>query len=140
MTQVLHHIRTLSYIDAGLLQNITIAHGAGVCLNYPRNFEELPLVSLANCEVTSKVENRTKLFSATLTAHLSEHFDAKDRHLAFLATCVDGQRYLIGGNESPYPIVNTTDALPGRETDKSGCILTIEYTDTLGLLPVLDGF
>lgn len=138
MTQVLHNISKLAFIETRLLQNITIAHGAGVYLNYWRNFEELPLVGLANCEVTSKVENRTKLFSTSLTAQLSEHFDARERHLAFLATCVDGERYLIGNNEIPYPIVNTTDTLPGRETDKSGCSLTIEFTDTLGLLPVLD--
>lgn len=138
MTQVLHNICNLEFIESRLLQYITIAHGAGVYLNYWRNFKRLPLVGLANCEVTSKVENRTKLFSTTLNAHLSGHFDARDRHLAFLATCVDGTRYLIGHNESPYPIVNTTDTLPGRETDKSGCTLTIEFTDTLGLLPVLD--
>lgn len=138
MTQVLHNVCKLAFIDTQQLQGITLIHGSGVMLNYWRDFEELQLVGLANCEVTSKVENRTKLFTTSLTAHLSEHFDTRNRHLAFLATCVDGDRFLIGSNESPYPIINTTDSLPGKETDRSGCSLTVEYTDTLGLMPVLD--
>lgn len=107
-------------------------------LLYWRNFIELPLVDLAKAEISSKVENKSKLFTTTLSALLSDHFDVRARHLSFLAECVDGSRFLIGLNESPYPIVNTLDTLPGKATDASGCTLTVEYTDTLGLMPVLD--
>ncbi len=138
MIQLLHNICDLSFIETRLLHNITIVHGIGVMLNHWRDFREMPLVGMAQCEVASKVENKSKLFTTTLTAMLSEHFDVRDRHLAFLVTCVNGDRYLIGIDEPPYPITNISDALPGKATDQSGCTLTVELTDTLGLLPVLD--
>lgn len=138
MTQVLHNISKLAFIETQLLQNFTIVHGTGVILNNRQHFEPLPLVGLAQCEVVSKVENKTKLFTTTLNALLYEHFDVRARHIAFLATCVDGERYLIGINEAPYPVINTSDALPGKSTEPSGCSLTVELTDTHGLLPVLD--
>lgn len=138
MTQVLHYIRAISFIETRLLQNLTVIHGSGVLLNYWRNFQELPLVGLARYEVTSKVENKSKLFAHTVTALLPGHFDPRDRHLAFLLTCVGGERFLVGGNEKPFPVVNTSDSLPGKVSEPAGCTLTVEYTDLLGLLPVLD--
>lgn len=138
MTQLLHNIITLSYIESRRLKHITIVPGSGVMLNYWLDFHKLPLVGQARCEVSSKVVDKSKLFTATLTAHLSEHFGISHSHLSFLATCVNGDRFLIGGNEAPYPVINTTDILPDKESDRSGCSLSVELTDTLGLLPVLD--
>lgn len=138
MTQVLLYIRAASFIETRFLQNLTVIHGTGVLLNYWRNFQELPIVGLARYEVTSKVENKSRLFTHTVTALLSEHFDLRDRHLAFLLTCVGGERFLVGGNEKPFPVANTADSLPGKVSEPSGCTLTVEYTDLLGLLPVLD--
>ena len=138
MTQLLHNIVALSCIECRLLQNLTFIPGQGVMLNYWRNFQELPLVGLASGEVTSKVEDKSRTFTTTINALLSDHFDVANRHLAFLITVADGDRYLVGTAEKPYPIVNTSDALPGKATDQSGCTLSVEYTDTIGLTPVLD--
>ncbi|MBO4944611.1 MAG: hypothetical protein J6C91_05060 [Muribaculaceae bacterium] len=66
------------------------------------------------------------------------HFDVANRKLAFLITTVKGNRFLVGTNESPFPIANTSDAFPDKTSEPSGCTLTVEYTDTIGLLPVLD--
>lgn len=138
MAYIHKNIKSISFIESRLLSNITIIPGVGVNLNYWRNWAELPTVGLSECIVTSSIENKSRLFKTKLTAFLSEHFDVADRHLCFLATAVDGERYLIGTDEHPYPITNTEDTMPSRETDKSGCSLTVEYTDTIGLLPVLD--
>lgn len=89
-------------------------------------------------EVASKVENKSRLFTTTIKALLTEHFDVANRKLAFLVTTVSGDRFLVGSNESPFPVANTSDVFPDKATDQSGCTLTVEYTDTFGLLPVLD--
>lgn len=138
MPQLLHNINKLSFIESRRMKNITVVPGSGVMLNYWLDFHPLPLVGLARCEVSSKVVDKSKLFTTTLTAHLSEHFDVRGRHLSFLASCVNGDRFLIGINEAPYPVANTSDIMPDKETDRSGCSLSVEYTDTLGILPVLD--
>lgn len=138
MLQILDNITSIQIIETRLLQNLTIIPGTGVMLNYWRYFTELPLVNLASMEVASKVENKSRLFTTTIKALLSEHFDVANRKLAFLVTTVSGDRFLVGNLESPFPVVNTSDAFPDKPTDQSGCTLTVEYTDTLGLLPVLD--
>ena len=138
MTQLLHYVSAIAFIESRLLKNITMVPGHGVLLNYWRNFQELPLVGLAHYEVSSKVENKSRLFIHSLKALLSAHYDVHTKCYAFLLTTVDGDRYLVGGPERPWPIVNTTDSFPGKETDQAGCTLTLEHTDPFGLLRVLD--
>lgn len=138
MNPILSNLKKIEVIETRLLQNMTIIPGLGVMLNFWRNFTELPLVNLASMEIVSKVENKSRLFTTSIKALLSDHFDLANRKLAFLVTTVNGDRYLVGTNESPFPVANTTDTFPEKESDPSGCTLTVEYTDTLGLLPVLD--
>lgn len=138
MVQILDNINSIQIIETRLLRNLTIIPGMGVMLNFWRNFADLPLVNLASMEVASKVENKSRLFTTTIKALLSEHFEVANRQLAFLVTTVSGDKYLIGTNESPFPIANTSDIFPDKPSDQSGCTLTVEYTDTIGLLPVLD--
>ena len=138
MIQVLSHINKIQFIDTRHLQNITIIPGVGIMLNYWRNFTELPLANLASMEVVSKVENNSRLFTTTIKALLTNHFDITNRRLAYMVTTVEGKRFFIGSGEAPYPVSNTTDTFPEKTTDQSGQTLSVEYTDTLGLMPVLD--
>lgn len=138
MIQILDNINSIHFIETRLLRNMTIIPGKGVLLNYWRNFTELPLVNLASMEVTSKVENKSRTFTTSLKALLADHFDVANRKLAFMVTTVNGDRFLVGTDESPFPVANTSDVFPDKATEPSGCTLTVEYTDIIGLLPVLD--
>lgn len=136
--QLLHNVNGISIIETRFLQNTVIIPGRGVFLNYWRNFSKLPLVGLAKCEVTSKLQDNSRIFTTILSGLLSEHFDVTGRQLAFMITCVNGDRFLIGSCERPYPVVNTTDTLPGKASDPSGCTIDVQYVDTMGILKVLD--
>lgn len=138
MLQVISNINRISFIETRRLRNITVIPGRGVMMNYWRDFSELPLVNLASMEISSKVENKSRLFTTSIKALLSEHFDIANRKLAYLVTTVLGDRYLVGTDESPFPVSNTTDTFPDKASDTSGCTLSVEYTDSIGLLPVLD--
>lgn len=138
MKHVLHNITGISYIECRYLKDLTLVPGTGVRFNYWRNFQSLPLVGLATGEVSSKVEDKVTVYTTTVTARLAEHFDVAHRHLSYLLTTVDGSHYLVGCNERPFPISTTVDSLPGKMNDPSICTLTVEYADTLGLMPVID--
>lgn len=140
MKPILHNIKKIQVIESRLLQNLTIIPGTGVMMNYWRNFTDLPLANLASMETVSKVDNKSRLFTTSIKALLTYHFDVDNRRLAFMITTVSGDRFLVGTNEAPFPVTNTSDVFPGKETEASGCTLSVEYTDTLGLLPVLDSF
>lgn len=138
MLQVISNINRISFIETRRLRNVTVIPGRGVMLNCWRDFAELPLVNLASMEISSKVENKSRLFTTSIKALLGEHFDIANRKLAYLVTTVLGDRYLVGTDESPFPVSNTTDTFPDKASDTSGCTLSVEYTDSIGLLPVLD--
>lgn len=135
---ILLNVSGISAIPAMLLDNITIIPDLGVMLNYWRNFAYLPLASLARVEVASKVEDKCNLFTVSLSARLTADFLVKDRHLAFLISCVDGSKYLLGTADAPYPVANTSVVFPDKTSDVSGWQLTVEYTSAMGLLRVLD--
>lgn len=138
MVQILDNLKSIQYIETRLLRDITIIPGVGVMLDLVHEFTDLPLANLASMEVASKVEQKSRLYTTTIKAVLTEHFDIANRKFVFVVTTVTGDRYLVGTDESPYPVVNTTDVFPDKPSDASGCTLTVEYTDTIGLLPVLN--
>lgn len=140
MKPILQNIKKIQVIEARLLQNLTIIPGTGVMMNYWRNFTDLPLANLASMETVSKIDNKSRLFTTSIKALMTKHFEVDNRRLAFMVTTVSGDRFLVGTHESPFPITNTSDVFPDKETEVSGCTLSVEYTDTLGLLPVLDSF
>lgn len=140
MKQLLHNIVELSAIETNSLRNITVIPGVGVRLGSNTSDRPLLLSGLAQGEVSSTIENKSRVYKTSVSARLREHFDPSGKSLVFLARCANGDRFLIGTNEKPYPMVTVTDSLPGNHSDPSGCNLTIELTDMLGLLPVLDRF
>lgn len=138
MEPILLFVNSIAAIDAAKLRNITFVLPEGVLFRYERNFEELPLVGLAECQCVSKVENKSRLFTTTLSAALCSDFESGDRPLAFLITTVSGTRFLVGCAEPPHPVVSTSVAMPGRESEQAGYSMTVELKDSLGLLRVLD--
>lgn len=137
MAQLLLNICSLSIIEVSQLTSSTIIPGKGILLG-EQEFNEIPIVGLAKCEVSSKVDNKSRTFTTVLSARLCSQFDAREKNFAFLARSVNGDRYLIGTALRPYPLINTTNTLPSSPTEPSGCSLMVEYTDTTGLLRVLD--
>ena len=137
MAPLLLNICELSCIEVSALTSPTLIPGHGILIG-DQEFDNIPLVGLAKCELSSKVENKTRTFTAVLSAHLCSSFDAREKNFVFLARCVNGDRYLIGSALRPYPLVNTSVSLPGSPTEPSRHSITVEYTSTSGLLRVLD--
>lgn len=138
MLQLLANINKIQFIESKQLRHITVIPGKGVLLNYRMNFKELPLAGLARMEVSSGIEDKSRLFKTTIKALLPSHFEVLNRKLAYLVTTVEGVRFLVGTSESPFPLSTTIDSFPDNTTDPSGCTLSVNYTDSIGLLPVLD--
>ncbi len=138
MEPLLLYVRSVAFIEAARLHNIAFALPDGVLLRYRRHFEELPIIGLAECRCASKTEDKSRIFTTSLSATLTAPFVPGNRPLAFLLTTVAGERFLMGWAEPPYPAVGTETAMPGRVADAAGYSLTAELTDTLGLMRVLD--
>ena len=132
MGTVLKNICKVEFIESRFLKNITIVPGKGVFLNMWRNFKKLDTVGLSSATSTSKVVKKNTIYNIKMTAFLEKQF------LCYRLTTVTGEKYLLGTDRAPYPITNTSDNFPSVVTEKSGTTLTVEYSNTIGLLPILD--
>lgn len=137
MDQVNLNISKVQAINVGLLGYVTFLK-SGVLLNFPRTWADLPIVGLAEYTVASNIESKSRTFTHTLSAFLSQTFDVGDVYWGFLLTDINGQRYLLGSTNPPYPQSKTEDRLPGKESSQSGCQLTVTYQSAYGLLRVID--
>lgn len=137
MVQVIKNINRIEYINALDLSGLTVVPDVGAFISGPNPFIAMPLVGLADCKVTTKTLDKVKYFTATLTATLYEPFRQKNRPMAFRLTTVRGEQFLLGTDQQPFPQIDTTDLFPGKPADKSGYQLTVERSDTFGLLKIL---
>lgn len=65
---------------------------------------EVPFVGEAICVTTSECDNHGKVESVTLTFSSTEYVPSS-MPLAFIVTDVNGNSFLIGSREKPYPTI-----------------------------------
>lgn len=135
---ILRNIKKVEAIESRYLANVRIIPDTGVFLSYWRSFEEIQITGHAEVEISSRIENNSRIMTAKLTFHSPETFDVANRHLSFRLTTVTGAQYLLGTNIAPYCVVNTTDLYPSETTARGGCTIVAEYTNTSVMLPILD--
>lgn len=136
MACLIRNIVKVEVIESRWLQNIRIINNQDVFLNYYRNFTKLPTSGLSSIELSDRVENNNHLYTIKLQALLTESFFVNNRKLSFRATTASGESFLIGTNESPYSTVTIVDKYPSSVSEKSGCFLTVEYTNCFGMLKI----
>lgn len=138
MATILKNIYKVEFIESRFLKDITVVPGKGVFLNMWRNFQLMDTVGLSSATSTSKIVKKNTIYNIKMSAFLKEQFLLTNKHLCYRLTTVMGEKYLLGTERAPYPITTTSDNFPSVVTEKSGTTLTVEYSNTLGLLPILD--
>ncbi len=135
---ILNNINKVEFIEARYLKDITIVPGKGVLLNMWRNFQTLDTVGLSSAISTSKVFKKNTIYNIKMTALLKTQFHVGNKQLCYRLSTVTGEKFLLGIERAPYPITTTQENYPSVVTDKSGTTLSVEYSNTYGLLPILD--
>lgn len=78
----------------------------------------------AKLEITDKIEDGVRFYTHKLTFRTGhEDLDMRANY-AYVATTIEGKRYLIGTAERPYPIINMSDVHP----DSFSSSTMVEYT------------
>lgn len=102
----LTHIYTVPC--SSLPADITYKALAGVPIAILGARRDLPILGGATLEVSDDPDGHTRLCKATLSFRTTEPI-AANTPLAFIATTVSGDTWLIGTQEEPYPMIKASD-------------------------------
>ena len=130
-------IRHIAFVDAeALTPHITLQALAKIPVGI---FARLSFVSFdkktALCETETEFDNNSTLETATLTFTSTETLPT-DKKLAFALTCVNGEQWLIGSKEAPFPFIKKESSSGLPEGDANTIQYTITYTNKVALVPV----
>ena len=125
MNQSLPNIIAIYYVPcASLIPNITEKHRAGLPVAIFPLPSPIEQYGNASCEAEQEYDNggysEKTVLQFNTTDELS-HYPA----LAFVVTDADGQSYIIGTKEAPYPIMEITQTV-----DKEVHVNTVKVTFT----------
>lgn len=136
MSNCLKFINQVELIEAADLSSSIFVPGVGVYLDKLLNFQKLVTIGLSSLENSDKIENKNRICSQKLTAYLPEAFGVANRKLCFLLTAVSGEKYLIGTDSRPYPVVTFTDSRPESVSSQCAVTMLVTYSNT-SFYPVL---
>lgn len=124
---MLLYIHKIEWCEAYHLQSaLLMPHDRQVILRDVAPWRTLPIVGLAALETSEEMENGVRLHTTRLSATLEETFVFPERPVAFLASSVNGSRFLIGTAQRPFPLVNQNSVLPSNSTEN--CITELVVT------------
>lgn len=127
---MLLYIHKIEWCEAYHLQSaLLMPHDRQAILRDVAPWRTLPIVGLAALETSEEMENGVRLHTTKLSATLEETFVFPERPVAFLASSVNGSRFLIGTAQRPFPLVNQNSVLPSNSTEN--CITELVVTLSL---------
>ena len=129
---MLLYIHKIEWCEAYHLQSaILMPHDRRVILRDVVPWRTLPIVGLAALETSEEVEDGVRLHTTKLSATLEETFVFPERPVAFLASSVNGSRFLIGTAQRPFPLVAQEELLPNHSSEPSCTNLSISVTQNI---------
>lgn len=128
MKQSLPGIRRIAYADCSLLPpDITLRALSGVPVGIFTTVTEICLQQKASCETEQQLDNNSMLEKATLV-FFSLDVLPTHRHLAFIINTVNGDTFVIGTRERPYPTVKITSSTGTPDGDPSVRKYEVSFT------------
>lgn len=137
MKPLLLNINFIDIIDASDLVGQIVICGSRCVLPSGLASATLPIVGLAECSSTSRVENKTIIHSVSLKARLCHEQEGTFWPWAFILHTVTGARYLLGIGEQPHPVLLESLDMPSSPADPSGWQISINWESPVGLLAIV---
>ena len=124
---MLLYIHKIEWCEAYHLKSaLLMPHNRRAILRDVAPWRTLPIVGLAALETSEEVEDGVRLHTKKLSVTLEDTFVFPKRPVAFLASSVNGSRFLIGTAQRPFPLVNQNSVLPSNSTEN--CITELVVT------------
>lgn len=96
---------------------------------------EVQLKGPATCEAVSRYDNNGRVETTTLRFRSLDALPTA-HPLAFIVSDVNRQRYLIGLNEAPYPVIKSTQTTGTPGGDPAVITYEVTFTALKSLIPL----
>ena len=108
MKHALPGINHIYYVNClHLPADITLRALANIPVGVYTTLNHIGKIGDASCEMEAQFDNNSQVEKASLTFYSLDELPT-DEHLAFVITTVQGEAYIIGTKELPYPIIKVT--------------------------------
>ena len=132
--QSLPGIKRIDYVLAeNLTPNVMLNAICGGLVSVLAQTTEVPFVGEAICVTTSECDNHGKVESVTLTFSSTEYVPSS-MPLAFIVTDVNGNSFLIGSREKPFPIIKHDITFGSPAGDQSVNQYEVKYVAIRALI------
>ncbi|MCH4099152.1 MAG: hypothetical protein LKF06_00765 [Prevotella sp.] len=84
----------------------------------------------ASLAINDRVDNGTRNVTTKLTFYILQDWMPDARRLSFLCDTVDGDRYLIGTGQRPYPVITQQQVHPEKGTDNQLTEVVVEWKNS----------
>ena len=119
------------HLAVPMVDNLTV-----YCADY-MPYEPLPMIGLAELEISDAMENGVRLWSTKLVLTLPERISSPSNPFSFRLTATDGTQYILGLSERPHPIVTFSDKHPNGANCQCACTMNVSLK---GPIPALQSF
>ena len=132
------HINKIELASSESLSMLVVIDESTCRFKSSAAFTEININELVGVTVEDELVNNQRVYTTTATFKSCSKIPMEARRKAFRLTSVDGQRFMIGTNARPYPIIKENNPFPEKPTDSSLKTVTITWKAPHPMLRILE--
>lgn len=120
------NIIAIDQVSAGAIVGLRRLSNSSVQVSALTPWESIPIKVPARLTISEKIEDGVRMYSAQLVFRTCDNPGGWERKV-FRCKTADGNYYLIGSNDRPYPVTTLVLVLPDNVTDSQLDEVTVNY-------------
>jgi len=132
------HIKKIEMVRIEELLPLRITSNTSCVLLRELDFVDLDIQELVGVSIEDSYENNQKVYTTTATFSTKRKEPFSSRGLAFRLTSVNGQRFMIGTQERPFPVIKEKNPFPEKVPDSTLKTVTITWKSTFPMLRIIE--
>lgn len=126
---MIRYIKKLELVESRfLIHTETLPGKTSVYVPYFIPWVKVEIVGLASMEVTEEVSGGMRKYTSKVAATLEKRLPHRSEPVALRLTDVEGNKYLLGTYEKPYPVITQEDKYAGKANEQSACTFNATLT------------
>lgn len=106
-------------------------------LNDDLHFDELTGIQRpAALTIEDKIEDKQRIYSSKLVYYTCDKWPESVQRMAYLCETADGDRYLLGSHDRPFPLATRKSTHPNNYSDSQLTEVTVTYSSDK-MIPII---